>query len=519
MRLAHARGRDWHYESVDLGGDSAPDHGDPPQQQLLDALAAVTSDVDTHGVLEHIAASAGDLTDARAVTLGILGRGGTFSDVVTHGSSTDVPDALRVPISVRGAEIGRLQLADKRGGRPFTRKDEQVVQALGRVAGLAIENAGARAQSERRRRWLELFGDLSELLRPPITLADALERIAAAARDASGAPFAAVVQVPEKGASFPAATSGEALDLTEQERVEFDRTVRGVVDTGKVVDLVVRDSWVAMMAPLRAHLALPGVLVIAHPDRSRSEELEEPALLSAFADQAALALDRTQALEEREQMAVVSDRDRIARDLHDVVIQRLFATGLHMQSIRSAAPNEELRKRIDQSVKDLDQTIRDIRGTIFELRTRPRSSVRTEIRDAVRDFVADLGFAPSVETTGQVDVPVEEQVQRQLVSVLREALANVARHAEASQASVELQVTDTHLRLKVSDNGRGMPEDRTEYGLRNARRRAVLLGGDLDLWPNDPQGTIFVWSVPLRAASGAASGQAVEHQRQHRGGA
>jgi signal transduction histidine kinase len=279
--------------------------------------------------------------------------------------------------------------------------------------------------------------------------------------------------------------------------------VRAVVEQGEVVDLVLDDDRVAMMAPLRAHLALPGVLVISHQHRGRPQEVEERELLSSFADQAALALDRTQALEDREQMAVVSDRDRIARDLHDVVIQRLFATGLHMQSIRSAAPNDELRARIDQSVKDLDQTIRDIRGTIFELQTRPQNSLRTEVRDAVREFLPELGFAPSVEMTGPVDTSVEQQVQQQLVSVLREALTNVARHAEATKVSVELQVTPTHLRLRVSDNGKGLPEDRTEHGLRNARRRAVLLGGALDLWPNEPTGTVFVWSVPLPDADSA----------------
>ena len=532
---------------------------------LLEAFATISSDLDTDSVLRRIVVSACELTDARYGALGVIGPDGQLGAFITEGMddatrerigaypvgkgllnvtaaktetfrldnlsehplSAGFPEhhppmtsLLRVPVRVRGTVFGQLYLTEKRNGQPFDQRDELLVQSLATVAGFVIENARAYGLSERRRRWLEMFSDLNDLLMPPITLGDALDRIAEAVCDASGAQSASVVQVPEKGEPFAAAICGTPFTLTPEERVLFNKAVRTVVETGEVMDLPVRDLGNAVLAPLRAHLTMPGVLILTRSGRQHAGgEVEDLELLASFADQAALALDRTQALEDREQMAVVSDRDRIARDLHDVVIQRLFATGLHMQSIRSAAPTDELRERIDQSVRDLDQTIRDIRGTIFELRTRPRSSVRTEIRDAVRDFVADLGFAPSVETTGQVDVPVEEQVQRQLVSVLREALANVARHAEASQASVELQVTDTHLRLKVSDNGRGMPEDRTEYGLRNARRRAVLLGGDLDLWPNDPQGTIFVWSVPLRAASGAASGQAVEHQRQHRGGA
>jgi signal transduction histidine kinase len=550
---------------MDQGRGSAPEDGDPvaprgadvpPEDNvhleasalaLLDAFAAISSDLDTGSVLTRLVSSACELTGAQYGALGVIGHDGRLADFVTHGMDQAAVDAigelpvgqglldvrlerfatmrledlsdhpasvgfpsqhpemktlLRVPVSVRGTAFGQLYLTERQDGRPFTRYDELLVQALTSVAGFVIENARAYGVSERRRRWLELFGDLTELLMPPITLTDALERIAAAARDASESRSASVVQVPAKGVPFAAATSGEPFELTEQEQDRFNRTVRAVVEQGEVVDLVLGEDRVARMAPLRAHLALPGVLVISHQHRGRPHELEERELLSSFADQAALALDRTQALEDREQMAVVSDRDRIARDLHDVVIQRLFATGLHMQSIRSAAPNDELRARIDQSVKDLDQTIRDIRGTIFELQTRPQNSLRTEVRDAVREFLPDLGFAPSVEMTGPVDTSVEQQVQQQLVSVLREALSNVGRHAEATKVSVELQVTPTHLRLRISDNGKGLPEDRTEYGLRNARRRAVLLGGALDLWPNEPTGTVFVWSVPLPDADG-----------------
>jgi signal transduction histidine kinase len=550
---------------MDQASGSAPGDGDadvlgeadvPPEEHvhleastltLIDAFGAISSDLDTGSVLQRLVASATQLTCSTYGALGVIGHDGRLSDFVVHGMDQATIDAigqppvgrglldvridrlktlrledlsthpasvgfpphhpemkslLRVPISVRGTAFGQLYLTEKRDGRPFSRYDELLVQALASVAGFVIENARAYGVSERRRRWLELFGDLTELLMPPITLTEALERIAAAARDASEAKSASVVQVPAKGVPFAAATSGEPFELTEQEQAQFDKTVRTVVEQGEVVELVLGVDRVAMMAPLRAHLTLPGVLVITHQDRRRPDELEERELLSSFADQAALALDRTQALEDREQMAVISDRDRIARDLHDVVIQRLFATGLHMQSIRSAAPNDELKARIDQSVKDLDQTIRDIRGTIFELQTRPQSSLRTEVRDAVRDFLPELGFAPSVETSGPVDTSVDQQVQQQLVAVLREALSNIGRHAEATRASVELQVTPTHLRLRVSDNGKGLPENRSEYGLRNARRRAVLLGGALDLWPNEPTGTIFVWSVPLPEAAG-----------------
>lgn len=508
---------------------------------LLEAFVAISSDLDTEAVLRRIVVSACELTDTRYGALGVIGADGHLAGFVTHGideataarighppvgrglldvlaagadtlrldelseheMSVGFPEhhppmhtLLRVPITVRGTIFGQLYLSEKTQGQPFDQRDELLVESLATVAGFVVENARAYGLSERRRRWLELFGELNDLLTPPITLGDALERIAEAVREASGAESASVVQVPENGEPFAAAICGTPFALTADERRLFNKSVRSVVETGEVMDLQVRDLGTAVLAPLRAHLTMPGVLILTRSGLHHQGDVEDQDLLVSFADQAALALDRAQALEDREQMAVVSDRDRIARDLHDVVIQRLFATGLHLQSIRSAAPTDELRDRIDQSVRDLDQTIRDIRGTIFELQTRPRSSLRTEIRDLVQEQIPLLGFAPSVHTEGPVDVPLDPEVQAQMVTVLREALTNIAQHSQARSASVHLQVTPTHLRLKITDDGRGVPEDRHERGLRSVRRRAMLLGGSLDLWPNEPCGTVFVWSVP-----------------------
>ncbi len=523
------------------GLEGEPAELEESTRSLLEAVIAISSDLDTDSVLRRIVASAAELTDSQYAALGVIGPNGELADFITHGMDEETqrrigaPPAgkgllnvtavksetlrledlsqhplsagfpehhppmgtlLRVPIRVRGTVFGQLYLTEKANGRPFGQRDELLVHSLATVAGFVIENARAYGLSERRRRWLEMFGDLNELLMPPITLSDALARIAEAVRDASGAQAVSVVQVPENGDPFAAAVRGEPFALTPQESHRLNRAVRTVVETGEVMDVPVRDLGTAVLAPLRAHLSMPGVLILNRTGRPQPSEVEELELLSSFADQAALALDRTQALEDREQMAVISDRDRIARDLHDVVIQRLFATGLHMQSIRSAAPTDELRERIDQSVKDLDQTIRDIRGTIFELQTRPRKSLRTEIRDLIQEQIPILGYSPSVHTDGPVDGTLEPEVQTQLVSVLREALTNVAQHSGAKTASVHVQVTPTHLRLKVADDGHGIPDERHERGLRNVRRRALLLGGSLDLWPNDPTGTIFVWSVP-----------------------
>jgi signal transduction histidine kinase len=517
-----------------------PDHTpDPSFQALLQAFIGISSDLDTRSVLSRILVAAAELTGARSGALGTIGPDGGLAELVPHGldgAAADTlrsedgarllapaafggetvrlddagthPDSrgfaavhpvrslLRVPVRVRGTTFGVLLLTGKHDELPFTAHDELLVQALVNVAGFVIENARAYNLSERRRRWLELFGELNQLITPPITLPEALERIVVEVRAAAQAESVTIVQVPDQGAAFVAARVGTQVDITPEEGEGFDAAVRSVVGTGEVLDFEFRDL-VVVLVPLRAHLTVPGVLCVSYQRLGVTDQIEERELLTSFAEQAALAIDRTQALEDREQLAVISDRDRIARELHDVVIQRLFATGLQMQSIRQLATTDELRTKMDQNVRDLDQTIRDIRSTIFELHNRPQNSLRTEVRDVVREFVSTLGFAPSVQMHGKVDMSVEPKLQQQLTAALREALSNVARHAEAGSASVDLQVTDTHLRLRVSDNGKGVSDDREESGIRNARRRAVMLGGSLDLWPGDPTGTAFIWSVPF----------------------
>jgi signal transduction histidine kinase len=162
------------------------------------------------------------------------------------------------------------------------------------------------------------------------------------------------------------------------------------------------------------------------------------------------------------------------------------------------AESEEVCERLDRAVSDLDVTIRDIRSTIFELQHSGELSLRADVRALVKEYVPVLGFTPMVRTSGPLDSAVPKQVAEQLLAVLREALSNVARHADADAAVIELEATDDVLLLRVADNGRGLPPDRNESGLRNARRRAVDRGGSLRLLPEEPSGTVLEWKVPLR---------------------
>ncbi len=508
---------------------------------LLDAVIAISSDLDLNSVLTRIIVSATELTGARFGALGIIGGDGELSDFITTGIDPhsreligdlprgrgilrlliDEPEALRlddlgahprsfgfppnhptmitflgVPVRIRGTVFGNLYLTEKDSGLPFTESDERLVQALASAAGFVIENARAFGLSERRRQWLEASSELADTLQPPVDLDRALQLITNSARAIAGAEATAVVQVPEIGAASVVAFDGPAA-----ERVDalLERIARATQDGGRAGPIeLAADDLKAIVIPLRAHLAAPGVLVALFDKAHRAGEYEERELLMSFADQAALALDRAQALEDREELAVISDRDRIARDLHDLVIQRLFATGLQLQGIRSVSETPAVIERIDETVDALDLTIKDIRGTIFELQDRQTGSLRGEIRKLVKEYVPVLGFAPTVRTLGPVDTAVPEPTCNQLLAVLREAISNLARHALADHAEVELRVDQLEVVLTVTDDGVGLREDRHESGLRNARRRASALGGSLDVSAGDPQGTRFVWRAPLR---------------------
>jgi signal transduction histidine kinase len=506
---------------------------------LLDAVIAISSDLDLHSVLSRIVVSATELTGAGFGALGIIGDDGELADFITTGIEPharerigelprgrgilrlliDEPEALRlddlgahpasygfpphhptmitflgVPVRIRGTVFGNLYLTQKAGGVPFTEPDEVLVLALASAAGFVIDNARAFGLSERRRQWLEASAALVDTLQPPVDLDDALELITNSVRSVSRAEAAAVVEVPDEGSPTIVAMDGSARDQIPGLLDAIAVGMRGGSRT-TVVELPAGDLR-ALTIPLRAHLAAPGVLVALFERSHRPDEREERELLLWFADQAALALDRAQALEDRAELAVISDRDRIARDLHDVVIQRLFATGLQLEGVRTLRDSSEVMGRIDKAVDALDQTITDIRSTIFELQDRPAGSLRAEIRALAAEYVPVLGYTPTVRTVGPVDTAVPESIGNELLPVLREAVSNIARHAHGDHAEIEVRADAGELWLTVTDDGVGLPEHRRESGLRNARRRAQALDGSLELTALE-HGTRFVWRVPL----------------------
>jgi signal transduction histidine kinase len=223
----------------------------------------------------------------------------------------------------------------------------------------------------------------------------------------------------------------------------------------------------------------------------------------ALALGAGIAIENTRLHRQVQKVAVYDDRDRLARDLHDNVIQRLFAAGLSLQAMAGVAASAGIADRFQHVIDDLDETIRQIRSTIYELGSRDVSrGVRSVILSLVRDLTPVVGFNVKVTFDGPVDTMTSDHLAEHLVAVVREAVTNIGRHAQASQASVSVCITDGVCRLQVTDNGRGLGCIETSeggLGFVNLRRRAEKLHGQFATETSESGGTSLIWQVPITA--------------------
>ncbi|MEV2241202.1 GAF domain-containing sensor histidine kinase [Micromonospora sp. NPDC049891] len=524
---------------------------------LLDAVVGIGTDLDLRSTLRRIVQAACDLAGARYGALGVIGPDRMLHDFITHGISPELhakigdlprgrgvlgllidepkpvrmPDItqhpnsygfpphhppmhtfLGVPVRIRDQVFGNLYLAEKHGGAEFTDDDEEIVVALAGAAGVAIENARLYALANRRERWLSATAEITSLLLGEVRRTDALTLVARRAREVAEAELALVLLYDEEADHFTVevvdGVGTQARALVGTVLPAADTSFAGPVAAGRhdsVEDLAHAAPWPAVLhtgpaviSPLATADTLHGVLVIAHSADHGGATDDDVTLLGSFAGQAALAMERARGQEEREQLVVLEDRERIARDLHDVVIQRLFATGLQLQSAVPLTARPEVAKRINAAVDDLDTTIKDIRRTIFELRTPMSAALRTEIREAVEAAAESLGFRPRLELTGPIDSAVPDEVRPELAAVLREALSNAVRHAEATAVSVAVRVDAAQVTVTVTDNGVGCDPAAARGGLVNLRERAERHGGTFEVRAAEPHGTELHWSVPLR---------------------
>ncbi|WP_331768041.1 GAF domain-containing protein [Embleya sp. NBC_00896] len=537
---------------------------------LLEAVLAVGSDLDLETVLRRIVESAVTLVDAEYGALGVIGDEerlarflpvgmdpdtilgiGPFPtgrgilgliirdphplrlhDLSEHPDSFGFPEGhppmntfVGVPIRIRDAVFGNLYLTEKRGGGDFDEDDEAVLRTLAAAAGVAIDNARLYDDVRRRERWLAASSDLTRSLLSGDAPADVLRSFTATIRDMADADLVTLaVPVAGTGNLVVEAAEGDSADRVRGLILAGTGTLMGkVFDSGEAINSTdLRDDPRAVVAksmdfdlgsafllPLGTPDRIRGVLQIAN--RTGRPQLSEAVvrMVTGFADHAALALEIAERRSDAELLTVLQDRDRIARDLHDLAIQRLFATGMTLQSATRFIDHPEALDRVESAVDALDETIKVIRSTIFSLKARGRdqsTALRSRCLREVDATVEALGFAPTLRVDGLLDTLVPESVADHVVAVLREALANAARHAHASRVEVHVEADTERVRLRVADDGAGPPAEIVRHsGLVNMRERAEALGGTCSFGPASDRGAVLEWQVPLPRESSSVA--------------
>ncbi|MCX6462085.1 MAG: GAF domain-containing protein [Pseudonocardiales bacterium] len=523
---------------------------------LLGAVLAVAEGLELDTTLRRIVRSAADLVDARYGALGVLDDDGRISrflhvglddetrgrmgplpegrgllgqlitdprplrlpDLGAHPASVGFPanhppmhSFLGVPVRVRDAVFGNLYLTEKAGGGDFTADDEVIVEALAAAAGIAVQNADLFEQSQLRQRWLEASAEIRSELLSGASEDDALLLIAQRTLELTGSDTTLIALRPEGGDDFLVrgqggtagpARLGEVLPADRpvlRDVVEGDTAVLVPAPDGLFGEHPDEDHGPTLAVPLRLHGGVSGVLLALRAKGRPPFRPAEVPLLSSFAEQTTLALELGEKNRARRQLDVFADRDRIARDLHDHVIQRLFATGLQLQGTLRRTADPDVRARIEHAVGALDSTVREIRTAIFDLHTAGESGggLRRTLLDTVADAARDSGLSPEIRIDGAVDTLVPAPVAVHAVAAVREAVSNVVRHAKASTVAVEVRAGDGELVIEVVDDGVGIEPGAARSGLVNLEERARQCGGACEVGPGPSLGTRLVWRVPL----------------------
>ncbi|KUG58656.1 hypothetical protein AVL63_00860 [Nesterenkonia jeotgali] len=521
---------------------------------LLQASQLVTGDLDLEQVLHHLAESARTLVDAEFAALGVVDDDGALKRFIHVGMSpelvrrmgspprgrgllgavltgeetiriTDLTEDPRsvgaplnhpsmraflgVPIKIRGSTYGALYLTNP-PETAFTANDEALVEALAATAATAINNASLYEQSRQAQELSEVLSNLAaslleaehdevfSLLTQSVASLTGAQLVSVVISEAVGGELH-VDTAHGQGAAQVEGTSIPWMDCVISRAMEGEP---GMTPEGEHEPVPFADE-----IPSASMIAVPLVVAgdrVAALCAARSA-LESPftpgdlELLSEFAAQAGLAVALAWARADRQRLEVVEERARIARDLHDNVIQRLFGTGLGLEALASTYPN--LTTSIDSHVTEIDAAIADIRTAIFTLQTRPpEQNIRHRLLEVVSELSPRLSIIPRLTFTGPVDLILKGALADDTVAVLRESLSNVARHAQAETVSVEITATEANITITVDDDGVGLPSDSTRRsGTKNLSARAQAWGGDFTLSPRSTGGTRALWQAPVNS--------------------
>jgi signal transduction histidine kinase len=380
---------------------------------------------------------------------------------------------------------------------------------------VTIENARLYEEAAQRQAWLAATAEISGVLADRASQREALQVVADRARSVADADLAWVVLGRHADDLVLEVISGvEADEETLHQmrmaeslaaRVVRSQTVLSVEDIGSEPGAVdpaavfgLPRLGPALVVPMGAGRGIEGALILAwYPENAARAENVDQALPASFAEQATLALQLARAREDQQRLALFEDRDRIARDLHDLVIQRLFALGLGLESLGRSNADTAVRARLTSAVDDLDETIKDIRRTIFALGSMAESTdLQTEVTRLVDRAASTLKFRPTLRVEGPVRTLVPDRVAPDLLAVLGESLSNASRHSGASRVEVVVSAAE-EVRVLVTDDGRGMGEGVRESGLGNMRERALKHGGTLTVTSTEGEGTTVDWRVPI----------------------
>jgi signal transduction histidine kinase len=412
---------------------------------------------------------------------------------------------LGVPIRVRDEVYGNLYLSNQASGE-FSEDDEQLVTALAATAGIAIENARLFAETHRRQAWAAASAEITAALLSSDD-SDVVPVLVSRVLALSEADVVWLLQ-PAADSAYSAIEIARGLDAENVQGTAFpvpDPAVAqpGLIGNGSDLGMALSDGrslGPVMLLPLSGS----GALVVGRMPGARHFTQVELELASDFADRASLAIELAAARVGRQRLALIEDRARIARDLHDHVIQQLFATGLELQSVAGAAP-ADLARRIAQAVINMDASISQIRTVIFALSV-PASDARDNVRHSIIDLANELAprlaDTPTVTFSGPVDLVIDNDLADDVVAVTREALLNVIKHAGAEHTSIDLAVVDGEVRLQVVDDGRGGGGSTRRSGVANLEQRALVRGGRFAFNSGD-EGTRVSWIVPFESVARA----------------
>lgn len=528
---------------------------------LLEAGLTLASELSLPIVLQRIVDLAAQVTDARYGALGVIGESSELVEFVTtgipakqrrligaqpHGRGvlgllirqprpvriTNIADHpasvgfppnhppmhsfLGAPVQAMGKVFGNIYLAEKRRAAEFTMEDQESLVVLATQAGVAIANAWLYEQAHARERWLDALRDITNDILSGADADSLLEDIAEHARDLAGADAATIVSVSPTSDHLTVTTAvgARARELKGQS-VPADQSISGeVMRTGKPLAFedVSADPRAyqpihqlgrhgpALFVPLRVRGGATGTLMVANLKGGRSFDDRTVRLVETFASQASVGIEYGRAQADLRRLGLLEERERIAKELHDGIIQSLFAVGMGLQGTALIAGSPEITTRIEGAVGELDRAIRDLRNYIFGLR--PGVLADRQLDQALRT----LGEEAQARTSAVVSVEIDGELaatlsprSHEIVQLTREALSNVARHAQAKRASVRLARRGAKAILTVEDDGVGFDtrNGSTGNGLGNMKARAIALGGRLQITSRVGKGTRLRMTLPL----------------------